>query len=124
MLFSGAPMLTAIHITHAQADAIGAFQDWLDTVSIGPQKLENSPSWQWTNTKAGWKGWNQPSRFWSKLIEDEEAPDDKTASWPVGRYVFTWRDRWRKLLDKGGLPRTKLWIGDSYGAHLSHGSER
>ncbi|KAL2641639.1 hypothetical protein R1flu_009226 [Riccia fluitans] len=50
------------------------------------------------------------ANFWHKLEESEEATEDLSAKWPPGTYTLTWSSRWRKLWDRGGLPRVKIWL--------------
>ncbi|KAL2653574.1 hypothetical protein R1flu_021702 [Riccia fluitans] len=92
-----------------QLGPIEVFQHWLHTVQVGPQRLENSPSWRWKTSKTSWSGWTHPSKFWYKLAEAEELPDDLSDKWPTNSYELTWTNYWQKLLDSGGTPRVKLW---------------
>ncbi|KAL2649883.1 hypothetical protein R1flu_018011 [Riccia fluitans] len=98
-----------VRLNQVQYEEIDAFQYWLHTVQLGPQRLECSPSWRWKSTKGSWPGWIHPSSFWHKLLEAEELPDDLTSKWPTGVYELTWSSRWQKLWSTGGTPRVKLW---------------
>ncbi|KAL2621007.1 hypothetical protein R1flu_001212 [Riccia fluitans] len=92
-----------------QMEALDTFQQWLQSVQIGPQKLENSPSWRWSGAEEKWNGWIQPSKVLHKMFTAEEVTDDLSNKWSEGDFALTWSKRWRKLWEKGGLPQIKLW---------------
>ncbi|KAL2649475.1 hypothetical protein R1flu_017603 [Riccia fluitans] len=79
------------------------------TAEEGIQRLELSPSWRW-KLETRWKGWKRPSTFWHKVEDSEETAEDLSTKWPLGSYILTWSARWRKLWDRGGVPRVKLWL--------------
>ncbi|KAL2635412.1 hypothetical protein R1flu_006891 [Riccia fluitans] len=93
-----------------QHDAITTFQNWLSSVQVGPQKLEDSPSWTLKGLDRKWTGWTLPSKTWYKLLTIDEEPDDLTSKWPNGTYGLTWIERWKKLWGAGGLTRTRTWL--------------
>ncbi|KAL2608455.1 hypothetical protein R1flu_027028 [Riccia fluitans] len=98
-----------LQLQQVQTEAIEQCQQWLGNVSIGPQKLEQSPSWRWRTEEASWKGWLRHSQFWHSLCDRAETPDDLTSKWPVGNYRLTWASRWRKLWEIIGPPKVVLW---------------
>ncbi|KAL2607904.1 hypothetical protein R1flu_026477 [Riccia fluitans] len=110
MLLSNELRSKGIRLDQLQNEAIATFQEWLSTVQIGMQKLEDSPSWHWKGLEDGWKGWTLPSNTWHNLFTAEESPDDLTSKWPESEYTLTWKERWKKIWEKGGHPHTKLWV--------------
>ncbi|KAL2629404.1 hypothetical protein R1flu_014090 [Riccia fluitans] len=93
-----------------ECEAIKTFQEWLLKVQMGTQRLDDSPSWHWKGSEDRWKGWTQLLKFWHNLFTVEETSDDLSSKWPEGLYTLTWKTRWQKLWENGGLPRTKLWV--------------
>ncbi|KAL2621653.1 hypothetical protein R1flu_001858 [Riccia fluitans] len=93
-----------------QHEAIATFQSSLSSVHIGPQKIEDSPSWALKGSDRKWTGWLLPSKTWHNLLTKDEAPDDLTGKWPLGIYRLTWMERWKKLWEAGGLLRIKTWL--------------
>ncbi|KAL2623580.1 hypothetical protein R1flu_003785 [Riccia fluitans] len=93
-----------------QHEALTIFQHWLSSVRVGPQRLEDSPSWSLKGLDKKWNGWLLPSKTWHKLLMIDEEPDDLTSKWRLGVYRLTWSDRWKKLWGAGGLMRTKTWL--------------
>ncbi|KAL2642799.1 hypothetical protein R1flu_010386 [Riccia fluitans] len=73
-----------IQPNEVQTEAVAAFQNWLLTIQLGIQSLEQSPSWHWSGVDSKWKGWAQTSKFWYNLVEAEEGLDDLMAKWPEG----------------------------------------
>ncbi|KAL2624500.1 hypothetical protein R1flu_008745 [Riccia fluitans] len=98
-----------ILLNQVQSEAIGSFQEWLSTVRMEAQRLQDSASWRLKGTRVKWKGWTQSSQAWHKLISAEETMDDLSSKWPEANYEYTWKERWKKLWGKGGAPRIKLW---------------
>ncbi|KAL2631781.1 hypothetical protein R1flu_016467 [Riccia fluitans] len=99
-----------LHLNSLQQEAIVTFQTWLSSVRIGPQKIEDSPSWTLKGLDRKWTGWHLPSKIWHKLLTKDETPDDLTGKWPLGVYRLTWNERWKKLWEAGGLLCTKTWL--------------
>ncbi|KAL2652664.1 hypothetical protein R1flu_020792 [Riccia fluitans] len=99
-----------VQLQQVQWEAMEVFQQWLNTVKIGTQKLKLSPSWRWRTEETQWKGWLRPSKFWHKLNKMEETLEDLSSKWPVGTYQLTWHCRWKHLWEGAGPPRIKLWI--------------
>ncbi|KAL2651089.1 hypothetical protein R1flu_019217 [Riccia fluitans] len=96
-------------LTQVQVEAVEAFQRWLGTVRLGPQKLEHSTSWRWAEVETAWKGWLRPSKFWYSLWDKEESLDDLSAKWPTGNYELTWNSRWKRLWELRSPLRVNLW---------------
>ncbi|KAL3679152.1 hypothetical protein R1sor_022108 [Riccia sorocarpa] len=99
-----------INLSQAQEIEVGILQRWLNTVRLAPIKLQESSSWRWHSSPGEWRGWEKPSRFWYKLLQPEERPEDLTGRWPPAPSILTWADRWRLLWQKGNSNRTILWI--------------
>ncbi|KAL2652448.1 hypothetical protein R1flu_020576 [Riccia fluitans] len=99
-----------LHLDSLQHEAIVTFQSWLSSVRIGPQRLQDSPSWSLKGVDRRWSGWLLISKTWHKLLTLDELIDDLTSKWPSGAYKLTWRERWKKLWGAGGLLHTKTWV--------------
>ncbi|KAL2631073.1 hypothetical protein R1flu_015759 [Riccia fluitans] len=97
-------------LNHTQREALEVFQNWLQNVHIGDQRLENSPSWRWRDSKERWRGWLRQMRFWHKLLSANETPEDLTVKWPINNARLTWKERWWQLWAKGTSPRITLWF--------------
>ncbi|KAL2652228.1 hypothetical protein R1flu_020356 [Riccia fluitans] len=98
-----------IQLNQVQAEAIKIFQEWLCSVRMGTQRLQDSTSWHWKGSADKWNGWTQTSKAWHNLLSVEETPDDLSTKWPEGEYALTWSERRRKLWEEGGLSCVKLW---------------
>ncbi|KAL3695874.1 hypothetical protein R1sor_009950 [Riccia sorocarpa] len=85
-----------------QRAELNRFQQWLQKVHIGPQRLQQSPSWRWKGSTKPWSGWEMNTRFWRKSIQSEEKPADLTDKWPADQYSLTWGIRWKILWARGG----------------------
>ncbi|KAL3699367.1 hypothetical protein R1sor_017389 [Riccia sorocarpa] len=97
-------------VTLEQAAEINRFQIWLGKVTLGSHSLQGSPSWRWSGSEDAWKGWPQPTKFWSKLLLKPKEPDDMSGRWPANTGFLDWKDRWKLLWEKGDTTRCKLWV--------------
>ncbi|KAL2635504.1 hypothetical protein R1flu_006983 [Riccia fluitans] len=99
-----------IPLDQTQVEAVNTFQQWLHTIQIGDQRLENSPSWRWKDSTESWKGWNRKTSFWHKIYSTTETPIDLSEKWPGHTPSLTWKTRWQQLWEKGTSPRITLWL--------------
>ncbi|KAL2613154.1 hypothetical protein R1flu_024846 [Riccia fluitans] len=81
-----------ILLNQTQREALETFQRWLNTVHIGDQRLESSPSWRWRDAADSWRGWERRMGFWHKLLSANETPEDLTGKWPDSNATLTWKN--------------------------------
>ncbi|KAL2621645.1 hypothetical protein R1flu_001850 [Riccia fluitans] len=96
MVLSSELRAKGIQLDQLQNEAIDTFQDWLSTVQMGTQKLEDSPSCRLKGSEDGWKRWALSLKTWHSLFTTDETPDDLMSKWPEGSYTLTWNERWKK----------------------------
>ncbi|KAL3682097.1 hypothetical protein R1sor_000119 [Riccia sorocarpa] len=97
-------------LTTAQEDEIRNFQQFLLRITTDAVSLQSSKSWRWHGDTLTWTGWVKHSRFWGKLLDKTEVPEDLSTKWRLGGESHTWAQRWRLLWKCKASTRTKLWI--------------
>ncbi|KAL3690964.1 hypothetical protein R1sor_004615 [Riccia sorocarpa] len=56
------------------------------------------------------EGWSKPSKFWLKLRQQRNPPEDLTYRWTPDQGSIIWKERWPLLWRQTSTTRVKLWL--------------